>query len=739
MEFAETMTIFAHSKPEAEESDWQPLLEHLVNVAELAGRFGNVFAAGDWAATAGLWHDIGKASEEYQRRLRPGGGKGRVDHSTAGAQLAEKELGGRGRLLAACVAGHHSGLLDGVSVDDSCLARRLKKIVPTVSFPGNPPKPEKLPTALPFRPERQRQAFQLSFLVRMLFSCLVDADFLDTERFMDPQKGKWRHRFPPLGELWHRFSKNLAAKLSNVPISEINLRRKKVIDACLAKAQDPPGFFSLTVPTGGGKTISSLAFALKHALRHGLDRIIYVIPFTSIIEQNAEVFRELLGEDAVLEHHSAFDSTRWAGQGSEEDELLRKVELAAENWDAPVVVTTGVQFFESLFACRTSRCRKLHNIARSVIVLDEAQMIPVPFLLPCMEAIRELALNYGCSVVLCTATQPALNRNEEVRQGLEGVREIIADPSELYRAFRRVTVEDVGELSLEHLVRYLRNDDQVLCVVNTRREAREVFQLVWDEDGAFHLSAQMCPEHRSVKLAQIRERLKEGQACRVVSTQLIEAGVDIDFPVVLRAVAGIDSIAQAAGRCNREGKLPRPGRVVIFRLDETFLPLEFRAPVETAAEVVRSHEDPLSIEAVEDFFRLLYWRAGKKLDSEGILEDAAERVSELHFPFRTIAEKFRFIRDAGEPVLIPYDEKGRSIIRQLRFAEFPGRLLREGQRYAVQIPWWALQKLEAAGAVERIRKVFPALTAHGFDSCYHDQLGLVFKEQESPEPESLIV
>ncbi|MDY0042340.1 MAG: hypothetical protein RBS57_18680, partial [Desulforhabdus sp.] len=457
-----------------------------------------------------------------------------------------------------------------------------------------------------------------------------------------------------------------------------------------------------------------------------------------IIEQNAAIFRKFVGEDAVLEHHSAFDTKRYLETGSEYEEWLRRFELASENWDAPLVVTTSVQFFESLFASRTSRCRKLHNICRSVIILDEAQMLPVPFLLPCLEAIKELASSYGCTLVLCTATQPALHQNEEFRQGLDHVREIMPKPKSLYESFRRVSMEYVGSLDSCELSERLREKEQVLCVVNTRREAMELFERINDIEGAYHLSALMCPEHRSTKLAEIKARLASNQSCRLVSTRLIEAGVDIDFPVVFRALAGIDSIAQTAGRCNREGRLAHPGRVFVYIPERGLPPGSFRSPAETASEIMRMHEDPLSLDAVTEYFRLLYWRAGERLDAQGILSDIGEAVGDLFFPFKTVAEKFRLIRDEGQTVLIPWDQQARDLLKSLRYAEFPGRLLRQLQRYTVQVPSQALTHLENAGAIEWLQKIYPALTEEGYARCYRDDVGLAYDEERDFTPESLV-
>ena len=353
------------------------------------------------------------------------------------------------------------------------------------------------------------------------------------------------------------------------------------------------GLFTLTVPTGGGKTLASLSFALEHAVRHGLRRVVYVIPFTSIIEQTAEVFRQALNtSDDVLEHHASFDWERAAEARRDDGEGpdgLAKLRRAAENWDVPIVVTTAVQFFESLFAARTSRCRKLHNLAGSVIVLDEAQTLPIPLLRPCMAALQELTANYNASVVLCTATQPALRQQDGFKNGfpIDDTRELAPEPKDLYARLKRVKVEHLTEpVTDETIAARFAEQPQMLCIVNSRAHARALFEAIRELPGAAHLTTLMCPRHRRIELAKLRERLKTKEPVRLVSTSLIEAGVDIDFPEVWRAAAGLDSIAQAAGRCNREGRAAL-GRTVVFEPAEAKPPKELKAFWQAARPVLR--------------------------------------------------------------------------------------------------------------------------------------------------------
>jgi CRISPR-associated endonuclease/helicase Cas3 len=468
-----------------------------------------------------------------------------------------------------------------------------------------------------------------------------------------------------------------------------------------------------------------MAFALKHAIKHGLKRIVYVIPFTSIIEQNAEVFRSMVGGDSILEHHCNFEP-------DQEDYRSR---LAAENWDAPIVVTTNVQFFESLFANRSSRCRKLHNIANSVIILDEVQTLPAPFLLPCLETLEELVAMYKVSVVLCSATQPAVQWRPDFQKGLEGVTEIIDDPQKLAHDLKRIAINLVGKLPNEELANRLVEYKQVLCIVNTRRHARELYQAIPKNDGRMHLSALMCPVHRSQKLNEMRELLREGHACRVVSTQLVEAGVDIDFPVVYRSLAGIDSIAQAAGRCNREGELKK-GEVFVFT-PETSIPAgHLRQTAQAAESVMRRYpKDILSLAAIEDYFKDYYWMKGDGLDAEGILAMLHAGCQKGDFPFKTIAEKFRFFKDDTKPIIIPYDDDARSLIRSLEYVQHPMSLARKLQKYSVSIYSYEYDELRSTKSIEVKADMFPVLAD---ETLYDKDLGLCVDESTVRDPESLI-
>jgi len=693
-----TDSFIAHILPESNKE--QLLKDHLLSTAENAKQFCKNTKWSDWAYVCGLLHDVGKFSIEFQKRIR--GAKFRVDHSTAGAQLANREYSDEiGKILAYIIAGHHAGLPDWTSDSESCLNKRLKKSIKDYSsYKTEIHKPPELHIDdLPFMPlkDAKHPGFSVSFFIRMLYSCLVDADFLDTESFMTPKKADLRENYPKLEDMKTKFDKAMAELHKKHPDEKINKTRTKIFEQCLSAANNNTGLFSLTVPTGGGKTLSSMAFAINHAIRNHQERIIYVIPYTSIIEQNADVFRENMGNDAVIEHHSNFDPKDKKWNVEDKDSEDNMFSLGAENWNAPLIVTTNVQFFESLFSYRSSRCRKLHNIMNSVVILDEAQMLPVNMLRPCLEALRELVEHYNTSIVLCTATQPALSSSDSFINGLDNVKEIIPEPEKLYSELKRVDVKKLNklnEISNEKLAEYLKAYRQVLCVVNTRKQARELYKLLGESDENYHLSALMCPVHRDEVLDKIRKKLKHKKPCRVISTQLIEAGVDIDFPVVYRAMAGIDSIAQAAGRCNRENKLKSHGEVFVFMPEDGIPPGHIRQTAQSAETVFRHYDDVLSLESIEEFFRDLYWTKGEALDQKSILQKIEEGWYKINFSFRDISKDFRIIEDDTTSIIIPYEKDGKEFIEKLKESNHPSReLSRKAQKFSVNVRCYEFNKL----------------------------------------------
>ena len=738
---------------------WQTLQSHSVNVGEMAVEFAHVFGAQEIACQTGQLHDLGKYSEAFNHRLHGGPS---VDHATAGAKIAVEHWGGViGKLMAFCIAGHHAGLANGNGEGDN---RRTLKQRLALQFGADIPALDnlwqqeiKLPQTLsapPLKADAHHPFFSYAFFTRMLYSCLVDADYLDTEAFYLNLENKAVERggYPDLNALQHNFnqfinkfrrrvaqaSKQTEAEKRNAALNRL---RSEILDYAVEQATQPQGLFTLTVPTGGGKTFTSMAFALEHAKHHGMRRVIYVIPFTSIIEQNASEFRKAfgeLGEQAVLEHHSTFDDGKLQNEATKD-----KLRLASENWDAPIVVTTAVQFFESLFADRSSRCRKLHNIAGSVIILDEAQMLPLNLLLPIMQAIKELAQNYRCSIVMCTATQPAVQAENGFYRGFENVREIAPKPTALFDKLRRTTVQHIGTQTDADLLAKLAEHPQMLVIVNNRRHARSLYDQAKHLDGTFHLTTLMCAKHRSQKLDEIRGRLKNGEPCRVIATSLIEAGVDVDFPLVMRAEAGLDSVAQAAGRCNREGKRSSENSFVwIFAPEE-----QWKAPPElaTQAAVMRLtadefSDDLLSTQAVAAYFAELYQLKGSELDNKKILKMHNDTGQSLDFPFQTIADKFRMIESHMQPLIIPFDVDTENLISSLHHADHIGGLLRKLQPYIVQIPEKALAALYKAGRIEPINeknfgKQFYTLI--GLD-LYDEVAGLSWEDAEFLKGDSLI-
>jgi CRISPR-associated endonuclease/helicase Cas3 len=532
---------YAHSKPGTPIADWECLADHLMTVGDRASKFASHFGWSEAARMAGVLHDVGKSAPEFQAYIRGERGLG-PDHSTAGARVAVATYpSGLGRMLAYMIAGHHTGLVNGDRLDARLAdTYRIPDYSDWSAYAGTLVHPGGLIGPLI---QGEASGFCEAMLTRMLFSCLVDADFLETERFYcGAAMPRGQNR--PLEDLRDRLAGHMESLRARAVASPLNTHRARILDNVIAAASQTPGVFTLTVPTGGGKTLASLRFALEHAVRHKLRRVVYVAPYTAIIEQTAAVFRDALGSvEDVLEHHASFD---WAATDHDDEgrDGLVKLRLAAENWDVPIVVTTVVQFFESLFATHTSHCRKLHNLAGAVIVLDEAQSLPL--LRPCVTALRELARNYRCSVVLCTATQPALRAVDNFPGGFEidDSRELAPEPRRLYAALRRVTVERLtAPVGDEPIAEAFAGRDQMLCIVNTRAHARTLYERIAALPGATHLTTLMCPAHRRAVLASLRRRLAKGQPVRLVATSLIEAGVDIDFPEVWRTVAGLDSIA----------------------------------------------------------------------------------------------------------------------------------------------------------------------------------------------------
>lgn len=684
------MDTYAYLAHLTEDGRTQTILEHLKGTASLCSAFAAAFDAEAQGQLAGMAHDIGKYSAAFQRRLH-GGPK--VDHASAGAFECLKTQ----QLAAAfAISGHHGGLPDGGGRGDAAGAGTFWGRINRASQ-GRLEDYHAWQSEFSL-PHANTPAFagtrlEGMFFTRMLFSCLVDADYTDTGAFMD-NSPYLPASSSSMEELWRRLETYVSGWFP--PKGALNMQRCVILEQCMsAGAQYGPGLFTLTVPTGGGKTVASLSFALAQAKARRMKRIVYVIPYTSIIEQTAQAFREILGDENVLEFHSGvqFDQQEDDASSPEAVPLTRSV----ETWDVPVIVTTAVQFFESLYACQPSKCRKLHNLAQSVLIFDEAQMLPLPYLRPCVWAIAQLVRHYGASAVLCTATQPALDPIFQEFAPEIPIREICPMAEAHWESFRRVSFQQAGTLSWMDLAARLQQQEQVLCVVNTRRAAREVFHQL-SGPGNFHLSTLMYPAHRRRILDEIRRRLRDGLPCRVVSTSLIEAGVDVDFPAVYRELSGLDSILQAAGRCNREGKRPPEDSIVTIFQGEDPPPRLFETSI-GAGKIVLDHcQDVSSRAAIHTYFSTL-------LDLKGAEAQDAHHILPLmeseFFPFRTVAERFHLIESPTTTVYLPLEE-GAGLVELLRSGQYSRTLYRRLGQYGVSVYPQHLAALEQAGALEHL-------------------------------------
>lgn len=752
------MTHYAHSLEGQPEDRWHRLADHLVVVAELCAASASKFNAAGLGYLAGLLHDLGKYAARFQLRLRDPSVK--VGHAFAGADWLM--TGAKGdvtlrQLLAHAIAGHHAGLHDGTGAD--ALFERLRDLPDYgTAWQGELPEPALPQLPAGFKPVRKIGAFQLQMLGRFVFSCLIDADRCDTEAFYAKAGGIEVDRTWPalqvlLPEALAQLDATVAARRAKaVQLGDIRTRIFDTVRA--AGAERAPGVYTLTVPTGGGKTLSSMAFAMEHARQHKLDRIVYVMPFTAIIDQTAEELRQVFGEQAVLEHHSAIEDERPA-KGSEAPQQRDKLRRAMEDWAAPVIATTGVQLFESLFSERPSRCRKLHNLARSVIVLDEAQTIPLHVLRPCVLALDELARNYGATVLLCTATQPALSRQAGFTDGfdLPPDREIAPDPAALAQALRRTTIHHAGTMSDAQLVDALAATEQGLVIVNSRTHALELYRAVVAAglEGAVHLTTRQYPADRRRILAAIRQRLAEGRPCRLIATSLVEAGVDLDFRRVWRAEAGLEQVLQAAGRCNRENRHDAEESIVtVFVPEKHRPPPEIRQLAQHFAGTARQFPDLTAPAAIEHYFRQLYWAKDEQLDLLTLRDGEKLTVrdafafdgSTIRFRYRTVGESFRLIQSAMKPVIVALEPQPQAVLAQLASdAVSVGRVARELQPYTVQIPPAALHRMCAAGHIrmeylDRLGDQFPTLVT---GSLYREDTGLLWEDGDYLQVEQYLM
>ncbi|MGG1876693.1 CRISPR-associated helicase Cas3' [Paenibacillus cisolokensis] len=733
-----------------EDGSWaepHDLDNHAERTASMAGAFASKFQSQQWGEAAGWGHDVGKGRAEWLTYLKVQSGYdpearcqtsiGKIPHAIHGAEMVEQLYGkGIGRVLAYCIAGHHTGLPDwsgGEGAGQASLQFRKSQVSDLELEQIDPSLIAKLREAKPLQPPwKFKGGLDMSLWIRMLFSCLVDADFLDTESYMNQAKALNRGMYLPVEALKERLRLYNKGVRKIAERTEVNDLRDEILRKCIKAAQGPRGIYSLTVPTGGGKTLSGLTFALEHASNCKHDRVIYVSSYTSILEQNAEVFREAVGKDQVVEHHT----------NVVDDETDVRSRLAMENWDAPLIVTTSVQFFESLFAAKPGRCRKLHNIANAVIVLDEVQLLPPAFLAPILETLQLLVDRYNVSIVLMTATQPALKErmiDGQRFKGLKEVKEIVGTDEEvrsLYEALKRTEIQFPNDShiisSWDEISDQLKHSDEVLCIVSDRKSCRELYAHM--PKGTYHLSALMCGQHLSDKIREIKGKLVQNRTqrpenrvpVRVISTQLVEAGVDLDFPIVYRAFAGLDSIMQAAGRCNRNGRLwPELGKVIVFHPPRPAPIGILRKAADTTRSILSSSTaDAFTSPAIfEKFFEELYWRV-HSLDEKKIvqlLDPQRNDPKECSIFFRTAAEQFELIDNANQKtILIPYRD-GHGLIDDLRTNGPDRYLMRKLQRYMVTVYRREFEELLRQEAVE---EVWPEMFALSSIKHYTEHAGL---------------
>lgn len=715
----ESKIVISHIK--GSPGDWyiQSNDVHQQGVAELASRFADSFGMGEWGKVLGLLHDIGKEKRAYQQHIMKDSGycpeakvEGDSSHAYVGGLVAHQLFSQATPILSNIIMGHHRGLYD----DGDWKALLEQDIPDEVTIPSITEQlniPQK-----PFSKE------DFHHLVRMLYSCLVDADYLDTEAFMNPEQSRLRGSKATMSELCLKLESHLEKLGEGSPDTEVNRIRRYVQQCCKNSSDGPIDYYSLTVPTGGGKTLSSLLCALRHAVKNDLQRVIIAIPYTSIIVQTAATLKAIFGEDNVLEHHS---SVEYDDEGNKE--LTRQLQLATENWDYPIVVTTNVRFFESLFSNKPSQCRKLHNIAKSVVILDEVQTLPLEFLQPIINTFKSLKNIFGTSFLFTTASQPILDgtirgtNSLNQFEALPQIHEIIPAEARLHDKLRRVELEiNNAPQTYDEVARQIAQHDRVLCIVNTRKDAKELFERLPQEGLTLHLSRMMYPAHVRQTIDTIKAALKDEnqRIIRVVATQLIEAGVDIDFPVVYRQEAGLDSILQAAGRCNREGKLDICKTHVFSLSAEHQLPHGYISQANYARLNMVGEFDWFAPEAMRAYFGQLFARC-ESFDKKQI-GSLLYKPNEMNF--QEAAEQFCLIEDETTSIFVQRDG-GRALVEDLKRNGPSYPLMKKLSQYAVSVRQKDFQTLNDAGALEEINGIWVLSQ----ESLYDDKVGLITDNQ----------
>lgn len=738
-----TTTIIAHRTEGGEE---QSLYDHVEGVALQIRR--NLTEAGlkqliPIGDLLGRLHDVGKAQPAFQSYIC-GETTAKAPHSAAGALLATslmyelskelqlKKLPRTSQLLAYAISGHHRGLYDYAELRNKLkeidCKGRCEKTAKVLSGLRSEVQTwveehaESTENSLKELAKRIGATEQAQALIRLLFSCLVDADFLDTEAFMDEERKERRHEatseYAPLKVLRDRLTKHMEGFSTE---GKINEARRAFLNQCREHGRTcPKGYYSLFLPTGGGKTLSSMAWALETALNHKTQRIIYVIPYTSIITQTAGIFREIFGEENVLEHHS--DISFSGDEATQEAERYERTRLLAENWDAPIIVTTNVQFFESLFSHKVSRSRKVHSIANSVVVFDEVQMFPTEFLHPMLRLLEDLRRIYGTQLLFCSATLPPFDKDHtssfkkvnDFHQLSDAIQPIVPEDPELFKVFDRVIYHlEEKEYTTKELAEELSQHDSALCIVNSRRDASQLYHALLEEgkgaQDVIHLSRNMCSAHLKERIAEVRQRLKAKIPTIVISTQLIEAGVDIDLPIVYRAMSGLDSIVQAGGRCNREGKRPAPGEVYVFSLSDGGKAFGAIAQGQNATRFLLDNDKEytrpsMPLELIEAYYDR-YYASIESFDTKDIAESLydVEEAKRWRFDFEQASKDFQLIDNVDHDLFVPYG-KGKELIEGLQkhTLYLNHRTMRELQQYHVAISKWRYEELEEARLLSEI-------------------------------------
>ena len=689
--------------------------EHQQGVANMAAQFAGTLGMAEWGRVLGLLHDKGKEKKAFQQHIVKESGldfevkvDGDYRHAYVGALIAHSLFPKPSLIMNNALMGHHRGLYDHGDMVEM-LKLEIPKDVIIEQIHAN--------LTLPTIGFREKDVHHLQ---RMLYSCLVDADYLDTEAFMMPEQSKLRGNHSTMKQLEEKLDMFLRLLKENAVDSEVNRIRNEIQQYCLSESDNTSGFYSLTVPTGGGKTLSSVLWAIKHALRNDLKRIIIAIPYTSIITQTASVLRGIFGDENVLEHHSNVNLS-----DDENSELRKRLKLATENWDYPIVVTTNVQLFESLFSNKPSNCRKLHNLAKSVLILDEVQTLPVDFLQPIVDTLDTLQRVFGTSILFTTASQPVLTgeivgtNKMNSFEALPEIKEIIPEKARLHDRLRRVKLEfDDTRSDYDDVVERMTKYPRVLCIVNTRNDAKEIYGRLPKDGICLHLSRMMCPNHVRATIEEVKKALKDesNDVVRVVATQLIEAGVDIDFPIVFRQEAGLDSVLQAAGRCNREGRLDM-GETFVFSLQKP-LPPGFISQTNNARLAMGKQHDWFAPEAMTAYFQQLYSRI-ESFDKAHI----KDLLYKQEMRFETAASEFRLIDDKTTSVIVNWKDS-MDIVERLKLEGPTYCLMKALSQYSVNVRERDMKKLFGMGAIEEL---FEGVFVISDKNFYDDQVGLVLE------------